>query len=155
MPITVIYTNWRGETSRRNVTPTDIRWGVSEWHQHPCWLLAVNDLDKRESREFALADCDFTIGAGGSVIIRERDNALSDRDSARAEAERLREALTPSAETKAAYRGEFSIPLLEVDEDDNDVLRRATVPWTTIKEIMAAIRARAALSTGEPPETEQ
>ena len=62
---------------------------------------------------------------------------------AQAENERLRAALTPSAETKAAYMGEFSVPLPDVDEDGNEVMRRANVPWVTIKEIMAAISRRA------------
>jgi hypothetical protein len=57
--------------------------------------------------------------------------------------ERYRKALTPSAETKAEYIGEFSfrVPLGE------DGYIEPAVPWTTIKEIMAAIRARAELST--------
>jgi len=58
----------------------------------------------------------------------------------------LREALTPSAETKAAYMGEFSVSLPDWDEDGNEIMRRINVPWTTIKEIMAAISSRAALT---------
>ena len=58
---------------------------------------------------------------------------------------KTREALTPSADTKAAYMGEFSIPLSIQDEEGNDVMLRPNVPWTTIKEIMKAICARAAL----------
>lgn len=65
------------------------------------------------------------------------------------EVERLREALTPSAATKAEYMGEFSVPLPDRDEDGNEVMRQINVPWTTIKEIMAAIRARATLTQGE------
>lgn len=62
----------------------------------------------------------------------------------------LREALTPSAETKAAYSGEFSfVAGIGFDEDGHDISARFTVPWDTIKEIMAAVRARAALSSGE------
>lgn len=59
-----------------------------------------------------------------------------------AEVVRLREALTPSADTKAAYIGEFS--WTETSDDHRGHVTR-TVPWTTIKEIMAAIAARAAL----------
>jgi hypothetical protein len=62
-----------------------------------------------------------------------------------AENKRLREALTPSEGTKAAYSGEFSFIIPDCDEDGNDVCRNITVPWTTIKEIMAAVLARAAL----------
>lgn len=62
------------------------------------------------------------------------------------ENKRMREALTPSAETKAAYIGEFRFSVLEyVDDDGTEYESEFTVPWTTIKEIMAAIRARAAL----------
>jgi hypothetical protein len=56
---------------------------------------------------------------------------------AMAENRKLREALTPSAETKAAYIGEFKFTAYEADE------AFVTVPWTTIKEIMAAIMKRA------------
>lgn len=59
------------------------------------------------------------------------------------EVERLREALTPSGETKAAYMGEFLIGLPDVDENGIEYTRKINVPWTTIKEIMAAIRERA------------
>lgn len=59
------------------------------------------------------------------------------------EMERLREALTPSGETKAAYVGEFTIKVVVGDDDGEDIHEYYTVPWTTIKEIMAAIRERA------------
>jgi hypothetical protein len=60
---------------------------------------------------------------------------------------RLVEALTPSAETKAAYIGEFGFNHpYGVDEEGADVSIHVAVPWTTIKEIMAAIRARATLT---------
>lgn len=59
--------------------------------------------------------------------------------AAEADSARLREALTPSAETKAAYMGEFGFQFGEYTPN---------VPWTTIKQIMAAILARAALNQG-------
>lgn len=62
------------------------------------------------------------------------------------EIERLRKALTPSAETKAAYMGEFHVSLPSWDEDGNEVRRKINVPWVTIKEIMAAIRKEASVS---------
>lgn len=62
-----------------------------------------------------------------------------------------REALTPSGGTKAAYMGEFyfNFTIMEMDEDDEpyECQRAVTVPWDTIKEIMAAIAARAALGS--------
>lgn len=55
-------------------------------------------------------------------------------------------ALTPSAETKAAYMGEFSIKLPEFDKNGGEYLRPTNVPWITIKEIMKAISSRASLA---------
>src|SRR5690349_15775184 len=57
-----------------------------------------------------------------------------------AEIERLRAAMTPGAETKAAYIGEFFIKVV-VDHDElgDDITMQIPIEWTTIKEIMAAI----------------
>lgn len=63
-----------------------------------------------------------------------------------AEVVRLREALTPSADTKAAYIGEFQFDIMLTDDFGKERPHEVTVPWTTIKEIMAAIAARAALA---------
>lgn len=60
--------------------------------------------------------------------------------------ERQREALTPSADTKAAYAGEFSFKQPMFDDDGNEVLVEFQAPWITIKEIMKAISSRAALT---------
>ena len=54
----------------------------------------------------------------------------------------LREALTPSAATKAAYSGEFEITRTWVGSLGTDVVEKIPVPWTTIKEIMGMIRDR-------------
>lgn len=64
-----------------------------------------------------------------------------------AEVARLREALTPSGDTKGAYSGEFTFTdsTIYVDEDGEEHQREIMVPWATIKEIMKAISARAAL----------
>lgn len=56
----------------------------------------------------------------------------------------LIEALTPSADTKAAYHGEFKMQVVEEDGDGGERVRDIVVPWTTVKEIMAAIALRAA-----------
>lgn len=57
----------------------------------------------------------------------------------------LEAALTPSAETKEAYMSEFKFDYDAVDENGDSLAVSIAVPWTTIKEIMGAIRARAAL----------
>ncbi|NGO63984.1 hypothetical protein G6N76_09885 [Rhizobium daejeonense] len=61
----------------------------------------------------------------------------------RGKIDRLQEAMTPSGATKAAYIGEFSFDIEDRDEDGEECLRNVVVPWTTVKEIMAAIRSRA------------
>ena len=59
--------------------------------------------------------------------------------------ERLEAALTPSADTKAAYMGEIVLTITYRDDNGNELTRDKDLPWTTIKEVMALIRARAAL----------
>jgi hypothetical protein len=55
----------------------------------------------------------------------------------------LEEALTPSAETKAAYIGEFQFTVELMHPGLGSAFRSVDVPWTTIKEIMAAITRKA------------
>ncbi|WP_287206617.1 hypothetical protein [Mesorhizobium sp.] len=50
----VHYTNWRGETSLRTITPSSVYYGSSEWHPEPQWLLTAYDHDKLAVRDFAL-----------------------------------------------------------------------------------------------------
>lgn len=71
----------------------------------------------------------------------ERDSICAELAELREQVKRLEEALTPGPQTKAAYIGEF-----QFDEESDDGLGTATrtVPWTTVKEIMAAIMDRAA-----------
>jgi hypothetical protein len=59
----------------------------------------------------------------------------------------LEAALTPSAETKAIYHGEFHFDITCKDELGGEYLRNCMVPWTTVKEIMAAILAYSSAET--------
>lgn len=69
-PLDLIYTNYRGETARRRIVPTgQLRFGTSEWHRTPGWLLEARDADKDALREFALADCDFTCGTATAADV--------------------------------------------------------------------------------------
>ena len=77
------------------------------------------------------------------VLLDAMPRLLTTIRDLRARVGALTEALTPSAETKAAYIGEFSFEIDEVDEDGGYVRRRVTVPWDTTKEIMKAILERA------------
>ena len=54
--VEIDYTNWRGERSKRRIVPMSIAWENNEWHQETQWLLEALDVDKRESRTFALAN---------------------------------------------------------------------------------------------------
>lgn len=58
---------------------------------------------------------------------------------------RLREALTPSLATKIAYTDEFKIRVTFFNEEGGEYHQLISIPWITIKEIMAAILNRAAL----------
>ena len=86
-----------------------------------------------------------------AALYADRGRLASDKLQLQAQVERLSEALTPSGDTKAAYHGEFSFIIKQAQEDEDgeaiEVDQRVYVPWTTVKEIMAAIRARAALTT--------
>lgn len=80
---------------------------------------------------------------GYETAAAERNATIA---SLQAELVALREALKPSAETKAAYIGEFKFPYTVWDPNgEHEITHQVTVPWTTVKEIMKAIVARAAL----------
>ena len=79
--------------------------------------------------------CGWQIALGQCIPRAEHDRIVAEKD---AEIARLRDALTPSAETKAAYWS-------EVECDCPTETWRHYVPWTSIKQIMKMIRARAAL----------
>jgi hypothetical protein len=77
-----VYTNYRGETSERRLTPKGLRYGASEWHREPQWLLTAYDWDKEADREFAL--CDFRPDAVFALT------ALQEQPEARATAAEAR-----------------------------------------------------------------
>lgn len=54
-PVSVIYTNHRGERAVRRIVPELIRFGTTEWHPEPQWLLECHDAEKDAHRTFALA----------------------------------------------------------------------------------------------------
>lgn len=84
-PATVRYTNWRGETTERRLLLGDVRFGTTEWHPKPTWLIKAFDLDHPAQiwKEFDLLQCDFTC-----TPTDERMKALE------AENARLRDALS-------------------------------------------------------------
>ena len=55
-PISISYTNWRGETSVRRIVPLAApHYGDSDYHSGTQWLLRAFDVGKQEEREFALS----------------------------------------------------------------------------------------------------
>jgi hypothetical protein len=83
--------------------------------------------------------------------VLQRDEEIRDLRgklaASEARAEAMREALTPSGSTKAAYMGEFRFSFRSgMDVDGSDEFTNVEVPWTAIKDIMAAITKRAAAS---------
>lgn len=84
-PVTLTYTNWKGETAQRRIIPRRIWWGSTEWHPEPQWLLTALDVDKGEDRDFALKDfgqpvtvqdaardADLLLSAYSAVIVLHR-----------------------------------------------------------------------------------
>ena len=54
--VSIVYTNYRGETARREIIPQRLWFGATKWHPDEQWLLDAIDIDKKSSRSFALRD---------------------------------------------------------------------------------------------------
>jgi predicted DNA-binding transcriptional regulator YafY len=54
--VSILYTNWKGETSYRNIIPKTIEFKSTEWHKEEQWILNAFDIDKQSDRGFALKD---------------------------------------------------------------------------------------------------
>lgn len=51
----ILYTNYRGENSRRKIYPIEITYGVTEYHTTPTHLLRAYDFGKKAERTFDMA----------------------------------------------------------------------------------------------------
>lgn len=108
-----------------------------------------SDLDGRtSSRSGDTGACDPASGGVASLHNDGHPEGAARPDGLSVEA-RLREAVTPSAATKAAYIGEFHFFIDDRNEDGEECTRMVTVPWTTTKEIMKAILDRALSAAGD------
>lgn len=58
--VKMIYTNYRGEESIRDIRPINVWYGKTEYHPENQFILSAFDVDKGAMRDFALRDCDFT-----------------------------------------------------------------------------------------------
>ncbi len=74
MPLVFSYRNYRGEVSKRIVKPVSVRWGSTEWHPEPQWLLLAFDFEKQADREFAMNDISAADSGSdvGTVTSRKR-----------------------------------------------------------------------------------
>lgn len=54
--VTIVYTNYRGETGERKIVPKKIWFGSTEWHPEEQWLLDTYDVEKQADRSFAMKD---------------------------------------------------------------------------------------------------
>lgn len=50
-----VYRNHRGEVAIRTVRPIRVWFGSTAWHPEAQWLLEVFDLDKQQTRDYAMA----------------------------------------------------------------------------------------------------
>lgn len=56
MKITIDYTNYKGVRGVRAIDPILLRWGSTQYHKKPQWLLEALDCNKGEYRTFAVED---------------------------------------------------------------------------------------------------
>jgi hypothetical protein len=54
--VSIVYTNYRGETALRRVLPRRIWFGSTEYHGEPQWLLHASDVERNVERTFAMKD---------------------------------------------------------------------------------------------------
>ncbi|MBL8159500.1 hypothetical protein JNJ66_03520 [Candidatus Saccharibacteria bacterium] len=54
--ISILCTNYRGDTAWRTIIPQSIWFGGTEWHPEKQWLLKAYDVEKDAERDFAMKD---------------------------------------------------------------------------------------------------
>jgi hypothetical protein len=54
--VQMVYKNWRGEIRSRRILPHPdrMRFGTTEWHPEPQWLMGATDLEDGKLKEFAM-----------------------------------------------------------------------------------------------------
>jgi len=56
VPIKVKYKNWKGEVGIRNIIPSRVYYGHTDYHPEDQWLLNVWDVDKYAQRTYVMMD---------------------------------------------------------------------------------------------------
>jgi predicted DNA-binding transcriptional regulator YafY len=54
--VVIDYTNYRLERRERRILPVTLFYGSSPWHPGEQWFLRALDVEKKETRDFAMAD---------------------------------------------------------------------------------------------------
>lgn len=54
--VKILYKNWKGETRERQIDPTQIWFGSTEYHPEEQWFLKAHDVEKDAARDFAMRD---------------------------------------------------------------------------------------------------
>lgn len=54
--VKILYQNYRGEISYRDILPGKIWFGATNWHKEEQWLLEAHDIEKGALRNFAIKD---------------------------------------------------------------------------------------------------
>lgn len=62
--VEIDYTNWKGERQRRKILPLNIYFGSTSYHPEPQWLLSAVDVEKKETRTFAMRAIHFWFTPG-------------------------------------------------------------------------------------------
>jgi len=82
-PLRMRYTNWRGETTERVVTPTRVWFGTTSWHPEPQWFMSALDLVSGQMRDFAMSGIQHIASpharTSGAAVDRAQIAALGDR----------------------------------------------------------------------------
>lgn len=54
--VTILYTNYKGETRYREIIPKSIEYKSTDWHKEEQWILNAFDIEKNADRGFAIKD---------------------------------------------------------------------------------------------------
>lgn len=54
--VRMIYVNHKGRRAERRIRPIRMWFGSTAWHPTPQWFMEAFDIDKMETRDFAMAN---------------------------------------------------------------------------------------------------
>jgi len=76
--VEVTYTNWRGKTAVRRLILGGVRYGTTDWHKEPTWLINAFDVDHAAQiwKEYDLTKMNFT----PSLTVEDAAKVLPDAE---------------------------------------------------------------------------